>query len=400
VGRDDSSAAEGLENRASKISTRVFEEYKDQDGFAPFAFYSSLFGFPGSSYDNLERLLKRAPIDSKYGNKDDNMFEYIVSYFREVRPPTLKFPLRDKEASAIEKELDAQSGGFVSRYNSEIWTPRKERRLSWRTVGGASCIHEVVEGRQWASEGYSYTPLAPIQYFGGWQVVISRLRRELRRVDAELYARMLKASATNDALKLLLQKKMGSLSAIIEFTPLDPMSLLRDLPHPETDFEAARTRRAEVDKRILAIRGQMANCRSKIEKLVEKCLQSEVRDAVDAVQSIEDDYVSRDVTQKIINQLGEFSKKRLVESIEKKIDSEMSKKQKIVHATNLLGDIRLMASGLTLTAASLGLTTELDGALAGISVLGSGVIAKCLRSQLHHLPGFDIYAAFQDWPKS
>lgn len=399
VEKGDSSAAAGFENYMAKVSNYVFKEYGDP--VAPAMFYVQVLGVATISYDNLQKLLRRAPLGNRYHDESGKMIDYVSTYFQKVNPPILKLPFSPEEIDPMIKELDTRGGGFVSRYHHERWKDTKDRHLTMRTVGGSSCINEVVASRMFASGGYNYLPLAPASYFDGWQAAFAHLRASLRKQDSELYVRMLKASLQDKTLRVLLHQRIGPLSSLLDFTPLDPFSLLHDLPTPEVDFEAACEARRDVDKQILKIRTQMAGPRRRIERVVDKCLQTEVKEAIDTIQEIQNDNLSEVVARGFLDKLGQFSSKKFVNSLEGKLDIELSRKQKVSRASSILGDIRLSISGIALMAAQAGLTGRLDSALTGLAGLqvGSGVMARVIKSQLHHLPGFDVYAAFQKWPK-
>lgn len=328
------------------------------------------------------------------------VFEKMRDFYRKLNPTCFELPFGDYEYGVMLKELDEKAQAALKYLEDELSFARRPAVHS-----EALCMHGLVQSRLFAAHDYAYAMSLPSGAFEGWRRVFDRLSSCLKRQDSELYKQTYRPFVADKTLRILFGKQIQPLNNLLGFKPLNPQKLLRGLPDPTKDIEQAVRARAEVDEKIIAIRQRAERFRHLINKVLQSCLHAEAKAAADKLDELRNMKPSHSVNRAIIDELGEFSNKRFVSTLESLLDRELRKeltrKEEILWSSRYVGHVGLVISGLTLVANFYGLAPRLNSALAGArtTLFPTAAIAEILRSGMHLLPGFDICAAFHKWPR-
>jgi hypothetical protein len=263
----------------------------------------------------------------------------------------------------------------------------------------------LIESRLYGEHNLGYQASLPGELSMDWNRILEQLISSVRKIDVELYKLLFLNTTADRVLQHLMHEREESLVTLLESKPLDPLSLIQKLPEPAHNLEEAIAERKELDVRLVSIRKNCVKFRRLMEQIHNNCLEGEARKVLDLLDEWNSSQPSKHINELLIDGLVEFSSDRTARLISSEVDSrltkEVTRRSTIERMASRIADIRLAFSGVTLAASYLGLTGRLVQALtvASTATFIPAATARLMRSSIKILPGFDLYAAFQSWPK-
>ncbi|HEV2138123.1 MAG TPA: hypothetical protein VGR53_04725 [Nitrososphaerales archaeon] len=325
-------------------------------------------------------------------------FQKLIEFYENKSIPFFRLPFPADDANKLLGEIDKKT---TSRPYSGYFEAIAEGTLDSEAVSAFRFIQDLGRNRLMSQHGY----LQPVSHHfshlnSGYFRPLEELESALTKEDEGLIRKLHYYLSSDVTLRYLLEERVGALSSLINFEPLNPVKLLNGTPDPSKDLQSALGARKEIDGAILKIRKETTHLRYLLDKVQQKTMQGEVQQAIDAKTSMVD--VNRILNHSMFDQLRQFSSQNVVKTLEAEIDKESRRSDKVRATEAAFVNVGIVLSGLAVAATYGGLIHDFSAALEGVSAgfVAPSAVARIINGAIPYLPGFDLIASFHKWPKA
>jgi hypothetical protein len=229
-----------------------------------------------------------------------------------------------------------------------------------------------------------------------------RLKEELFKMNPKMAKDFRKLFVSNELFQTLFDEQLKDrVIELIGFRILDPLSF-------------AKGSNDEIDAVIIKLRrkGKIAKIRNLLDHLIKKLEEGELDEATQTKIELENPELNIDLNREVLDLMKQFSRRKVVEEAERRIDEEISARKLGKDACRVFevsGGVLLILSITCALTSYIGLPAHATGYLNRIvsatsAGVGSGDLLLRLGSwlvqnKLGNKTGYDFYAVFHDWPK-
>jgi hypothetical protein len=272
------------------------------------------------------------------------------------------------------------------------------------------CVWDLILTKLYSRHGYAYNPSHSYRvdkfssFLASYGKTFFTIHKEFSK-DAQLNE-IFRAYSAEQTLKYLLGDKVGELSELLGFTPINPLGLL-----------SSELQDSQIDEVVLRIRKGCKKARELFEKVHVNCLKNEIGKAADAKMELASLNANQSINYLILENISEFMNRKFHDAMHKFVDNmiegEMKSSVQMLHKTlkefkvkmGWISEVKFLTFGTLLILTSSAIDPlyikDFFSALGSTSLgLGAvGVVSKILEEGMKLYPGFNVYTTFIKWPR-